>query len=257
MSKKIEINCDMGESYGIFKMGNDEVVMPYIPTINVACGFHGGDGLTLKKTVELAVKNGAAVGAHPSLPDLMGFGRREMNITEEELYAYTIYQVGAVKLMCEVNGLKLHHVKPHGKLYVMLSHNEALSTAMVEAVYDIDPKLPIYHSGSLEHAAIGRAIKAKGMTLVREFNSDTDYSADGSVITPKYHAGQASDPKALADRVIKFLETGKVVIGSGETLDFQADSICVHGDNPSAEDNIKALRQALIEAGYDIASFSC
>ena len=256
MAKKIEINCDMGESFGLYKIGNDEILMPYIPAANVACGFHAGDPSVMRKTVELAKKYGTAVGAHPGLPDLVGYGRREMAITEEQLYADTIYQVGALKLMCEVYGLPLHHVKPHGKLYVMLAHNVTLSAAFVEAVYDIDPKLPIYHSGSLVDSAIGRAVKAKGMTYVREFNSDTDYSADGNVITPKYHAGKPGPtPEEAADRVLKFLETGKVVIGSGETLEFGADSICVHGDNPSAENNVKVLRQKLAEAGYEVTAF--
>ena len=131
MTKRIEINSDMGESFGLYKIGNDEALMPYIPAINVACGFHAGDPCVMKKTVELAIKNGSAVGAHPALPDLQGFGRREMAITEEELYCDMIYQVGALKLFCETHGIPLHHVKPHGKLYVMLGHNEALSKAFV------------------------------------------------------------------------------------------------------------------------------
>lgn len=255
MTKRIEINCDMGESFGLWKIGNDEVIMPYIPSINVACGFHAGDPVIMRKTVELAKKNGSAVGAHPALQDLRGFGRREMAITEEELYADMMYQVGALKQFCELCDMPLHHVKPHGKLYVMLAHNEALSKAFVESIYDIDPKLPIYHSGSLVDSAIGRAVKEKGMTYVREFNSDTDYSADGNVITPKYKDGAASNAEALADRVINFLETGKVVIGSGETLEFGADSICVHGDNPYSENNVKVLRKRLAEAGYEVMSF--
>ena len=252
MTKRIEINSDMGESFGLYKIGNDEALMPYIPAINVACGFHAGDPCVMKKTVELAIKNGSAVGAHPALPDLQGFGRREMAITEEEQYCDMIYQVGALKLFCETHGIPLHHVKPHGKLYVMLGHNEALSKAFVQAIYDIDPKLPIYHSGSLVDSAIGRAVKEKGMTYVREFNLDTDYSADGSVITPKFKDGAASDAEALAERVISFLETGKVKIGSGETLEFGADSICIHGDNPSSINNAKVLTAKLKEAGYEV-----
>lgn len=255
MAKRIEINCDMGESFGLYKIGNDEAMMPYIPAANVACGFHAGDPLVMKKTVELAKKNGTAVGAHPGFRDLVGYGRREMAVTPEELYTDTVYQVGALKQMCEIYGVPLHHVKPHGKLYVMMGHDEVMAKAFVDAVYDIDPKLPIYHSGSLVNSAIGKAVKEKGMTYVREFNSDTDYSADGSVITPKYHNGQAADAEALADRVLKFLETGKVVIGSGETLEFGADSICVHGDNPSSENNIKVLTKKLKEAGYEIIPF--
>lgn len=254
MAKKIEINSDMGESFGLYTIGNDEALMPYLPAINVACGFHAGDPCVMKKTVELAVKNGTAVGAHTALPDLQGFGRREMAITEEELYCDTVYQIGALKLLCELNGIPLHHVKPHGKLYVMLGHNEILSKAFVQAVYDIDPNLPIYHSGTLVDSAIGRAVKAKGMTYVREFNLDTDYSVDGSVITPKFKDGAASDAEALAKRAIDFLETGKVKIGSGETLEFGADSICIHGDNPASVNNIKVFTQKLKEAGYELGA---
>ena len=256
MSKIMEINCDMGESFGIYKIGNDEAVMPYIPAINVACGFHAGDGVVMKKTVELAKKNGTAVGAHPGFPDLMGFGRREMNLTAEQCYAYTIYQVGALKTMCEVYDMPLHHVKPHGKLYVMMSHDRALSQAFVDAVYDIDPSLPIYHSGSLVDAEVGQVVKEKGMTYVREFNFDTDYSADGAVITPRYHEGEKiPGPEDLAKRALGFLETGKLKIGSGEILEFGCDSICIHGDNPTAVDNVKALRKVLSEAGYEVAPF--
>lgn len=252
MAKKIEFNCDMGESFGNYKIGHDDIIMPVIPAINVACGFHAGDGLVMKKTVEMAKANGVAVGAHPGFPDLMGFGRREMNLTEDEVYAYTIYQVGALKTMCEVFDMPLHHVKPHGKMYVMMGQDRAMSDAFVQAVYDIDPKLPIYHSGSLTSSAIGDAVKAKGMTYVREFNSDTDYDAQGNVITPHYKPGEEADSEQLAQRVLDFLETGKVKIGSGETLEFGADSICVHGDNPSAVNNIKALRDKLETAGYEI-----
>ena len=206
----------------------------------------------MKKTVELAKKNGTAVGAHPGFRDLVGYGRREIKVTAEELYTDTIYQVGALKQMCELYDLPLHHVKPHGKLYVMMGQDEMMAKAFVDAVYDIDPKLPIYHSGSLVNSAIGNAVRAKNMTYVREFNSDTDYDAEGNVITPKYHNGAAADANALAGRVVSFLETGSVVIGSGETLTFGADSICVHGDNPFSENNVKVLTEKLREAGYEI-----
>ena len=186
----------------------------------------------------------------------MGFGRREMNLTPEQCYAYTIYQVGALKTMCEVFDMPLHHVKPHGKLYVMMSHDTVLSQAFVDAVYDIDPKLPIYHSGSLVDAEVGQVVKAKGMTYVREFNFDTDYSADGAVITPRYHEGQKiPGPEDLAKRALAFLQSGKLTIGSGETLEFGCDSICIHGDAPTAVENVKALRKVLEEAGYEVAPF--
>ena len=250
--KKIDINSDMGESYGNFKVGNDEIVMPFVTAINVGCGFHGGDPCTMKRTVELAAKLGVAVGAHPGFPDLMGFGRREMKLSTEDIISYTIYQAGALQAFAGAYGLKIHHVKPHGALYNMLGKDEKLAPAFVEAVGKFGPECSIYHSGSLVNSAIGIAAAQKGVRYVREFNADTDYAPDGSVVIKQVHG--KVDSESSVERVVKFLQTGKVEIGAGGELQFEADSICVHGDNPSAVEVLTLLRKRLSEIGYEITA---
>jgi UPF0271 protein len=252
MEKYIDINADMGESYGNFIIGCDSLIMPLITSANVACGFHGGDPVTMKETIAMAKTHGVKIGAHHAFADLQGFGRREIKISAEELYTDTVYQVGAIKLMCEVQGMHLHHIKPHGALYNLLGKDKTLAAVYMEAIRDIDSSLPLYHAGSLIHSAIGLAAKQKGIRFIREFNADTDYSSDGLVAIKKVH--EKIDSNATVDRVINFLETGNVQIGTGETLTFVADSICVHGDNPSAAEMLTTLRTKLIEIGYQIKS---
>jgi len=246
----IDINCDMGESYGNFHVGNDSAVIPYVTSINIACGFHGGDPCTIKRTVELAAKHSVNIGAHPSYPDLLGFGRREIKLTPDELECYILYQVGALKLIAETCGKKIHHVKPHGALYNVLAFDKDLAEAFVNAVYQIDPNCLIYHLGSLKVSAIGEQAQNKGLKIIKEFNADTDYSDDGRVVIKKVH-GKVNVQDSV-ERVIQFLQTGIVKTDTGNILKFTADSICVHGDNPSAVEVLTMLRQRLNQINYDI-----
>jgi UPF0271 protein len=250
MKKVIDINADMGESFGNFQMGNDAAIMPYVTSANIACGFHAGDPVTMKHTVRLARENNVAVGAHHGFHDLLGFGRRVITITADDLYAETIYQIGALKLMCARGGIALHHVKPHGALYNHLVFQEALAKAYINAIHDVDPTLLLYHLGTVPDSPLVHFAEEKGIRIIREFYADLDFAPNGLTVIKKVH-GEV-DAEATARRVAAFLETGKLKIGSGDTLAFSADSICVHGDNPSAAKVITVLRGRLKEMGYEI-----
>ncbi|MBM3484975.1 MAG: LamB/YcsF family protein, partial [Alphaproteobacteria bacterium] len=182
MAKTFDINIDCGESFGNWKMGADEALMPHVTTANIACGFHAGDPMTLMKTVALAKKNNLAVGSHPGLPDLMGFGRRVMAISPDEMYAYVIYQTGALKAALEAQDMTLHHVKPHGALYRMLNTDEALAKAFVRAVIDVCPEPMMYYPAPAERFAVTKIAAAEGVDVVAELYFDLPYDDDGTII---------------------------------------------------------------------------
>lgn len=252
MTKKIDINCDMGESYGRFIIGNDEEVMPYVTSANIACGFHGGDPCTIQRTVDLAAKLDVNIGAHPSFPDLVGFGRREMKLSYEEIKSYTLYQIGALKIFADIAGKPISHIKPHGSLYNVLCYDNKLAEAFIEAIVNVDPECSIYHIGSIKESAIAFQCEKKGIRLIREFNADTDYADDGSIAIKKVH--EKVDAVKTVERVVNFLEKGEVIAVNGKVLKFKADSICVHGDNPSAIEVLTFLRKRLTEIGYEITA---
>ncbi len=249
---EIDLNSDMGESFGNYTMGNDEEVMKYITTANVACGFHAGDPRVMRKTVELAKKNGVAVGAHPGFPDLMGFGRRVMRISDDDAWSYTIYQVGALKAFVEATGLVLHHVKPHGALYSVLTTDEQLSRVICEAILKVDPNLLVYFPAPLSQA-FPRVAKEMGLRVIGEINADTDYTPDGAVVVQREK--HIMDPDVARQKVRKFITEGTVTAINGEDIRMEAESICVHGDTPNAIDVLKAVRDELKSANISITPF--
>lgn len=251
MVRKIDINCDMGESYGNFKVGNDIEVMPLITSANVACGFHGGDPLTMTRTVQLARENNVGVGSHPSLPDLMGFGRREIKIAPEEARAYTIYQSGALRAFLEARGMKLQHVKPHGAFYTVLMKNENLTRAVAEAILDMDKNLYWYMpvpNNSAEWAA------SMGVKVVGEMYVDMDYAPDGSLMIRREQSSFEADPKQTAQKIIMFLDSAKVKTVEGKELRIDATSICVHGDSKNAPTSLRTIREELKRNGVEVTS---
>jgi UPF0271 protein len=249
--KTIDLNCDMGESYGAWKMGADAEVMPYISSANIACGFHGGDPATIRKTVRLAVDNGVAIGAHPSLPDLMGFGRRAMRITPQDMYDLVVYQAGAVEAFARAAGAKLHHVKCHGALYNMAVNDEALSDAMVRAVKDLGASLILYVLSGSKTLEIG---KKAGVRVIGEVFADRGYTDEGTLAPRDRPGGMIEDEAASAKQALAMIEEGYVTSLSGKRVAVSADTMCLHGDQPGAVTFARKLREAFRERGIAVAA---
>jgi len=232
------MNCDMGESFGLYKMGEDEKMMPLISVANVACGFHGSDPSHMRATVRLAKANCVRVGAHPSLPDLQGFGRREMQIGRDELANIIIYQVGALTGFLKAEGMALNHIKPHGALYGMAAHSEEIAHAICDAadVFDV----PLFGMKNTLHEKV---YTARGHRFVAEFYADLDYNDDGSLIITREH--DPVDPKTAAERCLRAIEEGKAKSINGVDVQVGSDCICVHSDTPNAIDVARAVREAV------------
>jgi len=245
-AKHIDINCDMGESFGPWRMGDDAAIMPLVSSANIACGFHGGDPATIRKTVKLAMDAGVAIGAHPSLPDLMGFGRRAMRISTQDMYDYVLYQAGAVGAFVRAAGGRLHHVKCHGALYNMAATDAAMAGAMAEAVKALGPGVMLYAlagSRMVESAALA------GVPVIEEAFADRSYLPDGT-LTPRGTAGAMIEDEAQAvQQAIAMVEHGMVVTSGGGSFGLRPGTICLHGDQPGALRFAKALRAALHEHG--------
>lgn len=232
------LNCDMGEAFGLYKMGDDEGLMPLIDEANVACGFHASDFNHMRKTVRLAKANGVKVGAHPSLPDLQGFGRREMKIGREELANCIIYQVGALKGFLDAEGMKLNHIKPHGSLYGMAARMEDVANAVCDAA-DVF-KVPLFGMINTNHQKI---YTARGHRFIAEFYADLDYNDEGGLIITREH--DAKDPVDAAEKCVRAIKEGKVRTVGGREAAVGAETICVHSDTPNAVEIAQAVRDAI------------
>jgi 5-oxoprolinase (ATP-hydrolysing) subunit A len=244
---QIDINVDMGESFGMYTMGNDAELMPHITTANVACGFHAGDPCVMRKTVTLAIRHGVQVGAHPSLPDLQGFGRREMKMAMSEIRDDLVYQIGALKAFVEAGGRRLHHVKPHGSLYGMMSRSREVCRAVCEAVREIDPNLLLY---TMKKGVAGETAGEMGLGVVYEVFGDLDYDPEGNLVITRQHA--VLEPEAVATRVLKMVRDHKVTATDGTEIDIEGSSVCLHSDSPGALRLLKTVRGALEAAGCSI-----
>lgn len=232
------INCDMGESFGLYRMGDDDALMPMIDIANVACGFHASDFNHMRATVRLAKQHGVAVGAHPSLPDLQGFGRREMKIGREELANCLIYQIGALTGFLEAEGMPLNHIKPHGSLYGMAARDEEIANAVCDAA-DVF-KVPLLGMLGTLHEKI---YPARGHRFIAEFYADLDYNDAGGLIITREH--EAKDPAAAAAKCKRAIQEGKVLSINGRDVRVGADTICVHSDTPNATAIAAAVRAAV------------
>jgi UPF0271 protein len=247
--KTIDLNCDMGESYGAWKMGADAEVMAHISSANIACGFHGGDPATIRRTVRLALDHGVAIGAHPSLPDLMGFGRRVMKISPQEMYDLVVYQAGAVEAFARAAGSRLHHIKCHGALYNMAANDEALSEAMVRAAKDLGVMLYVL-SQSKNHEAARRA----GVPVCAEVFADRGYTDAGELAPRDKPGGMIEEAGTAVAQALAMIEQGYVTSLSGKKVPVAADTLCIHGDQPGAVAFAKALRKAFAERGIAVAA---
>jgi len=249
--KRIDLNCDMGESYGAWKMGADADIMPLVTSANIACGFHAGDPATIRKTVQLAVEHGVAVGAHPSLPDLQGFGRRVMKITPQDMYDLVLYQAGAVQAFARAAGGKLHHVKCHGALYNMSTDDEALSDAMACAVRDLGGEVILY---ALSNSRMMQVASTRGVRVAGEAFADRGYSDDGTLAPRGKPGGMIEQEDKAVAQALAMIEQGYVTSLSGKRVPVSPDTLCLHGDQPGAVAFAKALRKAFADRGIALGA---
>ncbi|MBE5784770.1 MAG: LamB/YcsF family protein [Clostridiales bacterium] len=246
---KVDLNADLGESFGAYTLGMDEDVLRHITSANVACGFHAGDAVVMRKTVRAAKEYAVAVGAHPGFPDLAGFGRRNMAVTPLEAKAYVQYQIGALMAFMKAEGLSLQHVKPHGALYNMSAVNMDLAVAICEGIREVDDELILMGlSGSCHIEAARKA----GIRAAGEVFADRGYQADGTLIPRSKPGAMITDENDAVARVIRMVKEGVVVAADGTVVPVQADSVCLHGDNPHAVAFAEKLRHALAQEGVAV-----
>ena len=247
--KRVDLNCDLGESFGNYTCGLDVQVIPQISSANVACAFHASDPLVMAKTVALAKQHGVAVGAHPGYPDLVGFGRRNLAVSPAELKAMVQYQIGALRAFCDAQGLVMQHVKPHGAMYNMAAKDRKLADSICEAIVEVDPKLILL---GLSGSQMLEAAEAAGLSWASEVFADRAYEDDGS-LTPRSLPGSVIKDEELAiSRVLQMVQEGTVTARSGKTIPIRADSICLHGDGEKAVEFAERIRQELTAVGVQI-----
>ncbi|WP_442594061.1 LamB/YcsF family protein [Neobacillus sp. D3-1R] len=245
----VDLNCDLGESFGAFKVGNDTEMMKYITSANIACGYHAGDPSIMEKTVEMAIHHGVKIGAHPGLPDLLGFGRREMNLSATDVYTMVLYQIGALHAFVKAKGTKLHHVKPHGALYNMCAVTPYLAEAVAKAVYDFDPTLILYGLANSELITAG---KKYGLTVAQEVFADRTYQNDGT-LTPRTEKGALITEEGQAIlQTIQMVKEKRVTTLNGDLVPIVADTICLHGDGALAVEFAKRIRAVFEKEGIEV-----
>jgi 5-oxoprolinase (ATP-hydrolysing) subunit A len=251
---KIDLNSDVGESFGNYKLGLDEEVIPLISSANIACGFHAGDATVMRHTIAIAKKNGVAIGAHPGFPDLIGFGRRNLDASLAEIRDYVTYQIGALQAFAAAAGMVLQHVKPHGALYNMAVKDSAIWDAVAEAIAAVNARLILYVLAGMDRENL-KAIGAKhGLRIAFEFFGDRAYNPDGSLVSRKEPGAVIHDGDIVAEKIVKMVKEGRVVCIDGTEIDMAADTICVHGDNPAALSLVQKIRTTLQASGVDIAA---
>lgn len=239
---RVDLNSDLGESFGRYTLGSDNKIIPLISSANVACGFHASDPLVMDKTVTMAAEAGIRVGAHPGFPDLMGFGRRNMNITPEEAKAYTLYQLGALDAFCRAHGVKMQHVKPHGAFYNMAAKDYKLSRAICEAVRAFDDRLIVL---ALSGGETAKAAADLGLRVALEVFADRAYEEDGSLVDRRKEGAMITDENEAIARVVRMIKERKVRAITGKDIPIRADSVCVHGDGAKALAFVEKIRATL------------
>ena len=250
--KYIDINCDMGESFGAYTIGMDAEVIPLITSANIACGFHAGDPMVLRETVRMAAKNGVGIGAHPGFPDLMGFGRRKMECSLSEISNYLIYQVGAIRGFCDVENVLLQHVKPHGGLYNMAAENEEIFRTIAESIALIDQKLLLVSLAGKNAPRFREIAENVGIRVIFEAFPDRAYTPKGTLAPRSNPNAVITDPAEVARRALLMSEKGIIEADDGSMLSLEADTLCVHGDTPSAVDLVRYIREILTQNNVTI-----
>lgn len=250
MLETIDLNSDIGESFGAYKIGWDEEVVKYITSANIACGVHAGDPMVMRRTVRLAREHGVAIGAHPGFPDLQGFGRRNLAMSPSEVKNYVIWQVGALWAFANSEGVSLQHVKPHGALYNMAAREPTLADAIAEAVAGIDRELILV---GLAGSELVRAGERAGLKVANEVFADRGYNPDGSLVQRGHPGSIINDTGMVAVRVARMVKEGKVTASDGTEIPIRADTVCFHGDTPGAVELLKAVRGGLEQLGVKLA----
>ncbi|MBM4276934.1 MAG: LamB/YcsF family protein [Deltaproteobacteria bacterium] len=251
---QIDLNSDVGESFGAYKLGLDEEVIPHLTSANIACGFHAGDPAVMRKTVSLAKRYGVEVGAHPGFPDLIGFGRRNMDATLEEIQDYVIYQTGALQAFAVSQGIKLQHIKAHGALYNMAVANPKIWEAMAEGICRVDKEIILVVLASSNNEPLLEMGKRYGIRIAFEAFPDRAYRNDGSLVPRREKGGVIEDHDLVAKRALKMAIEGKVIAIDGTEIELWADTLCVHGDNPAAVQMVKKIREELKTSGVNVIS---
>jgi 5-oxoprolinase (ATP-hydrolysing) subunit A len=248
----IDLNADAGESFGNWKLGQDEALFPLVTSVNLACGFHAGDPLTIQKAVRLAKQTGVAVGAHPGFPDLAGFGRREMAASPDEVYTDVLYQIGAIVGFLKVEGLPLHHIKAHGALYNRGAKDAETARAIAQAIHDFDQSVPMV---VLPNTPLEEAAHSLGLRTVREAFPERGYTADGRLAGRGTVGAIIHDPNEAATRAVMMVKQGKVIAVDGSEVSLNCQTLCIHGDNPNAPQIAQHIRAALQAEGMDFRAF--
>lgn len=251
--QQIDLNSDLGESYGQWTLGDDSAILALVSSANVACGFHAGSPDVILATVRAAARQGVAVGAHVSYPDLVGFGRRNMDLSHDELVADVIYQIGALQGMAAAAGTRVRYVKPHGALYNTIAHNEKQGLAVIEAIKAVDPSLPLM---GLAGSRILSLAAEQGLKTVAEAFADRAYHRDGTLVSRREAGAVLHDPQQVAERMLQMITDGGIISVEGVFTPIKADSICVHGDSPAAIEMARHTRQLLTAHGITIAPFA-
>ncbi|WMM88700.1 5-oxoprolinase subunit PxpA [Heyndrickxia coagulans] len=249
----IDLNCDMGESFGAYTIGKDEEILDLITSANIACGFHAGDPTVMRKTVRMAAEKGVGIGAHPGLPDLMGFGRRNIQISPQEAYDMTVYQIGALAAFAKAEGSTVRHVKPHGALYNMAAKDPNLAEAIAKAVYDVSPDLILF---GLAGSELVKAGEKAGLKTASEVFADRTYQQDGALTPRREPNALIEDRETAAKQVIRMIKEGAVTSVQGEDVSVRADTICIHGDGRQALAFAAFIRQSLEQEGIKIEKIS-
>jgi 5-oxoprolinase (ATP-hydrolysing) subunit A len=248
---KVDLNCDLGESFGRYKLGEQQEILKYVTSANIACGFHAGDPTVMRETVKLAIENGVKIGAHPGLPDLNGFGRRDMDITAQEGYDMVVYQIGALQGFLTRYNETMQHVKPHGALYQMASRDGELAEAIAQAVYDISPSLVLFGLSGSELTKAGEKI---GLRTAHEVFADRTYQADGSLTSRSQTDALITDQEHAVAQVLKMVTEGRVNSQQNTEVSLQADTICIHGDGAHALDFAKYIKESLENNQINVAA---
>lgn len=246
---EVDLNCDLGESFGNYKVGDDQSIIPLITSANIACGFHAGDHHVMNETVKLAKENNIQIGAHPGLQDLIGFGRRDMDISYTEVYEIVLYQLGALSAFCKIHNTKIHHVKPHGALYQMGARNPKIADAIVSAVKDFDKNLFLV---GLSGSELIKSCKRLDLQYKSEVFADRGYEDDGQLVSRKKEGALITDTYEAVAQVLKMVKDSKVTTISGKEIPIEADTICVHGDGEHALNFVKEIIDTFQKEGIEI-----
>lgn len=248
---KMDLNCDMGESFGAYTLGMDEEVIKYITSANIACGWHAGDPAVMRKTIQIAKETGVGIGAHPGFPDLLGFGRRNMDCTQEEIKDYIVYQIGALQAFAKALGTKVEHVKPHGNLYLMAVDDEKIATAIAEAIVSVDKDLIYIALGGAKGDMMREIGKKVGLRVAYEAFPDRAYTPEGTLASRRQPGAVIKNPELVAQRAL-MMTKGKVIAIDGREIPLEVHTLCVHGDTPGAVDLTWRIRENLTAEGIEL-----